>query len=509
MVAIRRCCGEGRELIPRLIQLVQSFGRQRVLLIGDLILDRYVYGDAERISPEAPVVVLRKEHDEERVGGAGSVAAGMRELGLEVVIVGAVGLDDAGHRIRALLEAQRIGTRGLIALSDRPTTTKTRFIGLAQHRHRQQLIRVDDEVTHPLSEPDAARVTQMAVAGVKDVAAVCLEDYDKGLLSESLCQKVIAVASAAGKPVLVDPARLGDYSKYRGATLLTPNRAEFQLASGCRDTSVETILVSAHGVIEKYDLGGLLVTVDRDGAILAEKGRKAVHIATRPRAVYDNTGAGDAVLAMLAAAIVAGATWEEAARLTNIAGGLEVERFGCVPITQEEVIADLRLSAGAGTGKIRTADELVTELSLRRSRHETVVFTNGCYDILHAGHVRFLEQCKALGNIVVVGLNSDASVRALNKGKDRPIVPERHRAEVIAALQSVDYVVLFDEPTPLRLIEKIRPEVLVKGEDWKDQGVVGREFVESQGGKVILLPLVEGLSTTRLIERIRAGAYDE
>jgi len=505
-VAIRRRCGEGRDLIPRLIQLVQSLGRQRVLLIGDLILDRYIYGDAERISPEAPVVVLRKEHDEERVGGAGSVAANMRELGLDVVCVGAVGLDDAGHRIRALLEAQRIGTRGLVALGDRPTTTKTRFVGLAQHRHRQQLIRVDDEVTRPFSESDSARVIQMAVAAIKDVAAVCLEDYDKGLLSESLCQKVIAAAKTAGKPVLVDPARLSDYSKYRGATLLTPNRAEFQLASGCRDTSVDTLLVSAHAVIEKYGLGGLLVTVDRDGAILAERGKKAVCIPTRPRAVYDNTGAGDAVLAMLAAAVVAGATWEEAARLTNVAGGLEVEKFGCVPITREEVIADLRLSSRAGTGKIRTADELTSELSLRRSRGETVVFTNGCYDLLHAGHVRFLEQCKALGNIVVVGLNSDASVRAQNKAKDRPIVPQEYRAEVIAALQTVDYVVLFDEPTPLSLIEKIRPEVLVKGEDWRDRGVVGREFVESRGGKVVLLPLVEDLSTTNLIERIRAGA---
>jgi len=493
-------------LIPGLIRIAQSFGHQRVLLIGDLILDRYIYGDAERISPEAPVVVLRKQHDEERVGGAGSVAANMRELGLDVVCVGAVGLDDAGHRVRALLEAQRVGTRGLVALGDRPTTTKTRFVGLAQHRHRQQLIRVDDEVTRPLSESDSARVAKMAVAGIKDVAAVCLEDYDKGLLSESLCQKVIAAAKAAGKPVLVDPARLSDYTKYRGATILTPNRAEFQLASGCRDTSLDTLLANANAIIEKYDLAGLLVTVDRDGAILAERDKKPVHIPTRPRAVYDNTGAGDAVLAMLAAGIVAGATWEEAARLTNIAGGLEVEKFGCVPITREEVIADLRLSSGAAAGKIRTSDELTSELSLRRNRHESVVFTNGCYDILHAGHVRFLEQCRALGNIIVVGLNSDVSVRAQNKDKDRPIVAQEHRAEVIAALQSVDYVVLFDEPTPLQLIERLRPDVLVKGEDWRDKGVVGREFVESHGGKVVLLPLVEGLSTTNLIEKIRAGA---
>lgn len=493
-------------MIPRLIQLVQSFSHQRILLIGDLILDRYVYGDAERISPEAPVLVLRKKHDEERVGGAGSVAANMRELGLDVVCVGAVGLDDAGHRIRALLEAQRIEPRGLIALGDRPTTTKTRFVGLAQHRHRQQLIRVDDEVTRPLSDADAARIAQMAVAAVKDAAAVCLEDYDKGLLGEALCQKVIAAASAARKPVLVDPARLTSYGKYRGSTILTPNRAEFQMAAGCRDTSVQAILAEAPAVIEKYGLGGLLVTLDRDGCVLARQGKPPVHIPTRPRAVYDNTGAGDAVLAMLAAGIVAGADWEEAARLTNVAGGLEVEKFGCVPITKDEVIADLRLASGASAGKIRTTEELVPELALRRSRRETVVFTNGCYDIIHAGHVRFLEQCRSLGSIVVVGLNSDASVRSQNKGGDRPIVGEEHRAQVLAALQSVDYVVLFDEPTPLQLIERLAPDVLVKGEDWKDKGVVGREFVESRGGKVVLLPLVDGLSTTCIIERIRSGA---
>ncbi len=492
-------------MIPRLIELVQSFRCQRVLLVGDLILDRYVYGDAERISPEAPVLVLRKEHDEERVGGAGSVAANMRELGLEVMCVGGVGLDDAGHRIRALLEAQRIGTRGVVALGDRPTTTKTRFVGLAQHRHRQQLIRVDDEVTRPLAESDAARIAQLAVSAVKDVAAVCLEDYDKGLLSEALCQKVIKAASAAGKPVLVDPARLKDYGKYRGATILTPNRVEFQMATGCQGTSLETILAAAGEAIDQYGLGGLLVTMDREGAVLAERGKPPVHIPTRPRAVYDNTGAGDAVLAMLAATIVSGATWEEAARLTNVAGGLEVEKFGCVPVSREEVIADLRLASGAGAGKIRLADELVSELQLRRSRRETVVFTNGCYDILHAGHVRFLEQCRALGHIVVVGLNSDASVRAQNKAKDRPIVAQEHRAEVLAALQSVDYVVLFDEPTPQQLIEKVCPDVLVKGEDWKDKGVVGREFVESRGGRVVLLPLVDGLSTSSLIERIREG----
>jgi len=492
-------------LTPELIKLVESFGGQRILLVGDLILDRYVYGDAERISPEAPVPVLRKRQEEERVGGAGSVAANLCELGIKVICCGAVGLDDAGSRVRALLDAQGVRTRGILTVGDRATTTKTRYIGLAQHRHRQQIIRVDEEVTHPLGEEDTLRLERLVTAGISDVAAVCIEDYDKGLLTDDLCQRIIQAACKAGKPVLVDPARLNDYGKYRGATILTPNRQEFQMAAGCPGNGLEVIRRHVGRLIDKYDLQGLVVTLDRDGAILALRGRDPMHIPTRPRAVYDNTGAGDAVLAMLAAACVAGATWEQATCLTNIAGGLEVEKFGCVPIRKEEVIADLRLSSGAASGKIRKREDLAAELKLRKSRGETIVFTNGCYDLLHVGHVRFLEQCRHLGTVVVVGLNSDGSVRAQNKGGERPIVPHDQRAEVLAALGCVDYVVLFDEPTPREIIEALSPDVLVKGEDWADKGVVGREHVEANGGRVILIPLIEGVSTTSIIERIRSG----
>lgn len=493
-------------MVSRLIQLVESFRRQRVLLVGDLILDRYVYGDAERISPEAPVVVLRKRKDEERVGGAGSVAANLCELGIDVVCCGVVGLDDAGHRVRALLQGQGIGTRGVLAVAGRPTTTKTRYIGLAQHRHRQQLIRVDDEVTHPLAEPEATRFADSVVGAIRDVAAVCLEDYAKGLLTPELCQRVIAAAVKAGKPVLVDPARISDYSKYQGATLLTPNRAEFRLASGCPDDALASIQASAPALVEKHDLTGLLITLDREGSLLVLRGAEPVHIPTRARTVYDNTGAGDAVLAMLVAARVAGASWEEAARLTNIAGGLEVEKFGCVPVTRSEVIADLRLSNGSAAGKVRDRKELAGELALRKSRGESIVFTNGCYDLLHAGHVQFLERCRELGSVLVVGLNSDASVRAQQKGKDRPITPQEQRAIVLAGLQSVDYVVAFDEPTPAEIIAQLTPDVLVKGQDWADRGVVGREHVEAHGGRVVLLPLVDGISTTGIVERIRGSS---
>ena len=490
-------------MYSRLIEIVSAVRRQPVLLIGDLILDRYVYGDAVRISPEAPVPVLRKHHDEDRVGGAGSVAANLSELGLEVHCCGIVGLDDAGHRVRALLESQSISTRAVLSLADRPTTTKTRFIGLAQHRHRQQLIRVDDEVTRPLSDADTRRCLDIVSRAMKKTSLVCLEDYDKGLLTPSFCRNVIEAAVADGKQVLVDPARLHDYDKYRGATILTPNRSEFQLISNCTGVSLETVMASVERAIEQWGVQGMLVTLDREGCLLAMRGEKPVHIPTRPRAVYDNTGAGDAVLAMLAAARIAGATWEQAAWLTNVAGGLEVEKFGCVPITRDEVLADLRLAGAPSDSKVRNLDDLAAELTLRKARGQTVVFTNGCYDLLHAGHVRFLNECRRLGNVVVVGLNSDASVRAQGKAENRPIVPQEQRAEVIAALQSVDYVVIYDDPTPARVVERLSPDVLVKGEDWAAKGVVGREHVEAHGGRVVLLPLVEGLSTTAIIHRIR------
>jgi len=493
-------------LSERLIQIVESFRRQRVLLVGDLILDRYVYGDADRISPEAPVPVLTKRYQEERVGGAGSVAANLVTLGLKVTCAGVIGLDDAGHRVRALLEDLEVGTRGVLGVMDRPTTTKTRLIGLAQYRHRQQLMRLDEESVKPLAPDDYRRMRDVVSRFVPAVDVVCIEDYDKGVVTEEFCQHLIHLARQHGKPVLVDPARLPDYSKYRGATALTPNRTEFCLAARLQDTRLASIREAAAELADEYQIEALVVTLDREGALLRVAGENPVHIPTRPRSVYDNTGAGDAVLAMLAAARAAGANWEEATALANIAGGLEVEKFGCVPVAREEVLADLRLCDGTGGGKVRTIDELLPELALRRQRGETIVFTNGCFDLLHRGHVSYLARCRGLGKAVVVGLNSDASVRAQGKGDGRPVCNERERAEMLAALQYVDYVVLFDEPTPERLIRQVRPDVLVKGKDWADKGVVGREFVESYGGRVVLLDLVPGYSTTAMIERIREGA---
>ncbi|HUU85432.1 MAG TPA: D-glycero-beta-D-manno-heptose 1-phosphate adenylyltransferase [Phycisphaerae bacterium] len=493
-------------MIDGLTSLVRSFAGRRVLLVGDLILDRYIYGDAERISPEAPVPVLRAMERFDRVGGSANVAACLRALGVEVVCCGVTGDDEAARELDSLLSELGVDRTGVVRSGSRPTTTKTRLVGLAQHRHRQQLLRLDDESTAPLEAAEAERLAERAWHAVADVDAVCIEDYDKGVVSVGLVASLRAEAKRQAKPILVDPARLTDYSRYRGATILTPNRGELLLATGRPpqgNGTPEEIARRAAGLLKSVGAEAVVVTLDREGAVLVRGTDNWTHVPTRPRSVYDNTGAGDAVLAMLAAAVAADGELLDAVRLANIAGGLEVEKFGCVPITTDEVLAELRLEGNRQAGKLRGADELVAELALRRDRGETVVFTNGCFDILHAGHVDLLARCRQEGSLLVVGLNSDASVRSLSKGAGRPINSQDARGAVLGALECVDYVVLFDEPTPEQLIRRIRPDVLVKGQDWADKGVVGGEFVEREGGKVVLLPLVEGHSTTDIIERIK------
>ena len=484
---------------------VRSFPGRRVLLVGDLILDRYIYGDAERISPEAPVPVLRAVETREAVGGCANVAACLRALGCEVVCCGMIGADRHGETLRRLLQESGVDDSAVFVQSDRPTTTKTRLVGLAQHRHRQQLLRLDEEDTSPLRDDDAKELIDRASRRIAPCDVVCIEDYDKGVVSERLVQAVVREAQRLGKPVLVDPARLNDYSRYRGADIVTPNRDELSIVTQRPCDSVEAVSAAAQEALETYGFRAVVATVDRDGAVLVERGRSPQHLPTVPRTVYDNTGAGDAVLAMLSAALAAGADLVSATRLANVAGGLEVEKFGCVPITADEVLAELRLEHRMRNGKLTGIDELVAEVQLRRDRGETVAFTNGCFDLLHAGHVDFLKRCRQEASVLVVALNSDASVRRLNKAENRPINRFEHRAAVLGAMECVDYVVGFEEATPESLIRRVCPDVLIKGQDWAEKGVVGRDFVESAGGRVVLLPLVEGLSTTTLIERIRGS----
>lgn len=495
-------------MTSQLIPIVERFAGTRVLLVGDFMLDQYVFGDAERISPEAPVPVLRIIDRQDRVGGAGSVALNLATLGATASCCGMIGHDASGELVLKLLNEAGVQTEGLIPVEDRPTITKTRMVGLAEHRHRQQILRVDDEIVRPPDANDSNRLLTFAKAAVAEVDVICLEDYAKGVLMPRFCQQVIAAARRAGKPVLVDPGRLSDWSRYEGATAMTPNRAELEMGVGRALTDAEVPAV-AQELVGQLKLDALVVTLGRDGALLVRADGSEQRFPTRPRAVYDNTGAGDAVLAMTAVALAAGAKLEEAVPLANVAGGLEVSKFGCVPITREEVLDDLRQTGRAGRSKVRTQTELVPELEARRARGETVVFTNGCFDILHPGHIELLEQSKAQGSLLVVGINSDASVREQGKGDDRPIRNQDDRARMLAALEAVDYVTFFDEQTPADVIETVAPDILIKGSDWANKGVVGREFVESRGGRVVLVDLVSGYSTTAELEKIRGFATDQ
>jgi D-beta-D-heptose 7-phosphate kinase/D-beta-D-heptose 1-phosphate adenosyltransferase len=491
----------------QLIHLVERLGRPRVCVVGDLMVDRYVFGDAERISPEAPIQILKASSEEVRLGGAGSVVNNLLALGARVAALGVVGNDINGRWIADGLRTCGAKTAGVLIARDRPTTIKTRFVGRAQHRHPQQVLRVDWEETHPLPRDLEDRLLARLRTEVKTADAILLSDYNKGVLTPRLTQGIIRLARAAHVPVLIDPIKGSDYSKYRGATLLTPNRMETELASGIRLTGPDAIRRAAGKLVGGLALDALIITLDKDGAYLAQQGGVGEMVPTRARLVYDVAGAGDMVIAVMALALASGATLLDAVRLANVAGGLEVEKFGVQTVSREEIVADLLSEARLGGDKLRSTEHLVADLARHRAQGKTIVFTNGCFDLIHAGHIDYLEFARRQGDVLVIGLNSDRSVRTL-KGPSRPLCTEEQRARVLSALEAVDYVVIFDEDTPYRIVHDVHPDVLIKGEDWRKKGVVGREFVESYGGRVVLAPLVKGLSTTALVSRIQSTASE-
>ena len=487
-----------------LIRLVERLGRPRICVVGDLMLDRYVFGDAERISPEAPIQILRVAQEESRLGGAGSVVNNLLALKARVSVFSILGADAAGNQMMADLKAAGARTAGVLRLRDRPTTIKTRFVGRAQHRHPQQVLRVDWEDTRPLPRDVEDRLIAKVAAAARTADAIVISDYNKGVLTPRLTQQVIRLGRRHKVPVLIDPIKASDYSKYRGATLLTPNRMETQLASGITLTGPDAIRAAAKRLVDGLRLNAVIITLDRDGAYLATRGKSGQMVPTRARPVYDVAGAGDMVIAVVALALAAGTPLPEAVRLANVAGGLEVQKFGVQTVSREEIISELLEEARLSGDKVRSLDNLLVDLARHRMLGERIVWTNGCFDVIHAGHIDFLEFAGRQGDVLVLGLNSDSSVRA-NKGPERPICNQEHRSRVLAALEAIDYIVIYDDPTPQKLIEAVRPDVLVKGEDWRHKGVVGREFVEAHGGKVVLAPLVKGLSTTELVRRIRGN----
>ncbi len=494
-----------------LIDLMQRLGQPRVLVVGDVMLDRYVWGDAERISQEAPVILLRADRREERLGGASSVATMLRALGARVSLVGVVGTDHDGGRIRQLLTDLSIDHEGVVTDTNRPSTVKERYIGRAQHRHPQQMIRVDYEERAPVAAGVADDLQRVLAQQLRKVDIVLISDYDKGVCTPAVLASVINGARQRGLRILADPLRGPDYRKYHGCSAITPNRLEAGLATGGDVRDNQQALAAAAQLRERLDLEAAIVTLDKDGMALVHRDGRHKVVPTRARQVYDITGAGDMVLSVLGMALAAGADYEAAMALANVAGGLEVEKIGVATVTRDEILRDLLKMGGSGAhppglleDKLVAVDALRHELDCRRRLGQRVAFTNGCFDVLHAGHVRYLQEARAQADLLVVGLNSDTSVQGL-KGPGRPVQPLEARAQVLCALQAVDFVVVFDEPTPQAVIQVLRPEVLVKGADYRRDEVVGADFVESYGGRVYLAPLCEGFSTTRLLEKLRAA----
>jgi len=489
-------------MYENLLKILSNLGSPKILVVGDFMLDVYIYGDAVKISSEAPVPVLKITKTEHRCGGAGSVAANIVTLGAKAHCLGIMGDDRDSEILREKLLEAGADIDGLFKAENRPTISKQRLIGLAQHLHRQQLIRMDFESTEPLSDKLSESILSAYKDKLAQVDMVCLQDYDKGFLGDSLCRHMIRLANQANKKILVDPCLTSDYSKYAGATAITPNRAESSAVVGFEVTDIETAAKAADYLLQKLQLEAVVITLDKEGAYLKTE-NKSLIIPTHPQIVYDVTGAGDMVLAMLTVALAGDCDHESAVQLANIAGGIEVKKFGTATVTSGEIADEIAARNRDASGKIRYLDSLLYEIERHRRQKRTIVFTNGCFDVLHRGHLEYLRFCRRQGDVVILGLNSDKSIRLI-KGPDRPINNQEDRAALLEAMEMIDYITLFDEPSVLNLIKKVRPDVLVKGEDWAVKGVVGREFVESYGGKVSLAPLIEGKSSTATIKEMKS-----
>jgi D-beta-D-heptose 7-phosphate kinase/D-beta-D-heptose 1-phosphate adenosyltransferase len=485
---------DGADLVP----LIEGLGRARVLCVGDLMLDRFVYGAVERISPEAPVPVCRVTEETAMLGGVGNVVRNLDALGAAADLVAAVGEDGPAAEIGALVAALARVDAALVAVPARRTTVKTRYFAGAQ-----QLLRADRETTDALDAAAAARLVADATTRMRGAGAVVLSDYGKGALADDTVARLIAAARDAGLPVIVDP-KGADFTRYRGATLVTPNRRELAEASRMPAGDDEAVIAAARAIMESCGIDNVLATRSAEGMTLVSADG-AVHLPAEAREVFDVSGAGDTVVAAVAAAIAAGASLADAARIANVAAGIVVGKVGTAVACADDVIGAIHRHdlTEPGERKVLGLEAALDRVRAWRRQGERVGFTNGCFDLIHPGHVALLGKARAACNRLVVGLNADASVRRL-KGESRPVQTEAARAAVLAALSSVDLVVIFAEDTPVRLIEALRPDLLVKGADYTIDRVVGADMVQSWGGRILLVDLEAGHSTTATIARMNS-----
>ncbi len=485
----------------RLLDIPPTLGRGRVLVAGDVMLDRYVAGTVDRVSPEAPVPVMRIDHEAEMPGGAGNVARNIVGLGGRAVLVGLIGHDAAGSRLTELLADEEGLAFHPVVCPDVPTTVKTRYLASGQ-----QLLRADVEGRAAPPRDVLSRVVDQVRAELPRADVAVLSDYAKGVLTDAVIAEIVSAAASLEVPVVVDP-KSPDFTRYKGAFLVSPNRDELSRATGMAVEDDGSAAAAAGMAVAESGVGAVLVTRGVRGMTLVVADDEPLHLRTRARQVFDVSGAGDTAIATVAAALAAGHGLQEAASLANVSAGIVVGKVGTATVDAHEVAASLRAGAPPDSAdKVVPLHATLDRVARWRRRQERVVFTNGCFDLLHPGHVSLLEQARAAGDALIVGLNSDASANRL-KGGGRPVQSAAARASVLAGLATVDLVVEFGEDTPLPLIEAIRPDILVKGADYAEDEVIGGDLVKSYGGRVMLAEFAEGHSTSGTIGRIarRAG----
>jgi D-beta-D-heptose 7-phosphate kinase / D-beta-D-heptose 1-phosphate adenosyltransferase len=479
---------------PDLAAAVRLLGHTSVLVVGDVMLDRYVYGQVERISPEAPVPILAVDRELAMPGGAGNVVRNLTALGVAVAFISVVGDDQAGSDLTGLIGGQPNVEPWLLVQGGRVTTLKTRYLSAGQ-----QLLRADREETSPIQTRLAERMLRIARDAMAATSVTVLSDFQKGLLTGEVPAQLIAAARESGRPVIVDP-KGPDYSRYAGADVIMPNRTDLAEATGMRVDTEAAVVAAATALRQRHGFGAVVVTRGNDGMTLLDASG-AWHFPAEAAEVFDIAGAGDTAAATLAAGLAARLDLPVAVRLANIAAGVVVGKIGTAVVRESDLLAALSPQGGAFR-KIVSRESAVEHVQRWHHKGWRVGFTNGCFDLLHPGHLRLLEEAREACDRLVVGLNSDASVRRL-KGADRPVQPEAARAAVLASLASVDLVTVFDEDTPEALIEAVHPDLLVKGANYTLDQVLGAEQVRGWGGRVVLAELVPGHSTTATVERMR------
>jgi len=485
------------EHTKRLCELIRAFRSTHIWVIGDAILDEYIIGDISRISPEAPVPVVKVNDRQLRLGGATNVAKQIVTLEARVSFCGSIGADSAGDSILKICAESGVDARAVARRDDTQTTRKVRVLG-----HGQQVVRLDWEDVRPCPTLLATEMLDLLRSGPPpDLIVLC--DYRKGFLTPEILAEVFESGREYGVKILVDPKR-PDFDAYRGASIIKPNLSELELALGrsLNAAPAQEIAAAAAELVESCDLEAMVVTLGNRGMLVVGRDGEPEEIRAHRKDVFDVTGAGDTTIALLACGLASGGTLAESAELANFAAGIVVGEVGAATVSTKELVASIE---GRHRGRIFGRRGLVAQVEAWRLQGLRVVFTNGCFDILHVGHLELLREAASFGDVLVLGINSDASVRRL-KGEERPLMPQGERAALLAALEFVDAVTVFDEDTPMKTLEAVRPDVLVKGQDYAIHEVVGRDLVESFGGRVELIPILPDRSTSRLVERIRKQA---